>query len=408
MSIFDKFKKKIKSSNKNTEDSEDDSKRAHRYKHRIRAIRAKKFSVIAIILIAVVITTAIIWISYNNKVYYDYSVSGSVEYKKVEGSNVISFGTKFLTYSADGIHCTNAKGTDVWSVPFEMQSPMVAVSGEYVACADLNGRTVYVFGSDGEKGRIQTSSPIKNIDVSGDGVVVVVTEDDDVTPIDVYTYDGQKIVTFRTTMSKSGYPLAISISDNSKLFAVSYLYLDSGTLTTKLALYNFGDVGQNETDNLVSGYDYKDEVIPVVEFLNNSTLVAIGSDKLLFFSGKERPTNSASVDLEEEILAAFYGDNKTGLLFADTTGAGRYRLDTYSSKGNKLSSIIVDLEYTDIFYANDMIVIYNSTSAVIYKSNGKLKYRGDFDDSVALMIPTSSPLKYTLVTPDSIKSIKLK
>ena len=36
------------------------------------------------------------------------------------------------------------------------------------------------------------------------------------------------------------------------------------------------------------------------------------------------------------------------------------------------------------------------------------KYRGDFDESVALMIPTSDPIKYTLVTADSIKSIKLK
>ena len=396
---------------KNSDDNRDENTNVvdrHVFKKRIRAHKFRIFSVGMIVAIVAIVIIFIMWNSYYKKVYSDYEVNSQVDCHMIEGSSVLSYGTQFLTYSADGIHCTNAKGKDIWSVPFEMQNPMVAVEGDYIACADLNGRKIYVFNCDGELGEIKTGAPVKSLDVSGDGVVVVTSEDDEVTPIDVYYYDGSKIANFRTTMSKSGYPLAMTLSPNSKLFAVSYLYLDSGSLTTKLAMYNFGDVGKNETDNLVSGYDFQGEIIPIVDFMDNDTLYAVANDKLIFFEGKERPTNSASVDIDEEILAVYGGSSDVGLLFADATGEGKYRLDTYSPKGKLKSSIIFNLEYTDIFYANDMVVIYNSSSALVYRTNGTKKYAGDFKEPVALMIPTKSPVKYTLVTQEAIKSITLK
>ena len=70
--------------------------------------------------------------------------------------------------------------------------------------------------------------------------------------------------------------------------------------------------------------------------------------------------------------------------------------------------IYFDIEYTDIFFANGMVVIYNGSSAEIYRTDGKLKYKNDFDEMVALMIPTSSATKYTIVTQDAIKNITLK
>lgn len=402
MGVVTKFRKKPET---NKEENKVDR---HSFKRRIIAHKARVFTAVAVALIAICIIVAIIWISYYNKVYSDYEVTRSVPCEKVEGSNVLSYGSKFLTYSCDGMHCTNSKGKDTWSEPFEMQSPMVAVAGEYVACADFNGRKVYVFNTSGVLGEIQTGAPIKDIDISKDGIIVVVTEDDEVTPIDIYYYDGTKVANFRTTMSKSGYPIEVAISDNSKLLAVSYLYLDSGKLTTKLAMYNFGDVGQNETDNLVSGYDYEDEVIPSLKFIESDKLVAVGNDKLLFFKGKERPTNTETITIDEEIQAVFYGDGNVGLLFADKTGKARNRLDVYNSDGKKKSSIYFDIEYTDIFFANGMVVIYNGSSAEIYRTDGKLKYKNDFDEMVALMIPTSSATKYTIVTQDAIKNITLK
>ena len=357
------------------------------------------------VLIAVIV---VVLIKFSNKVYTDYEVIDRVKFSKIDGSSVFSYNDQFITYSKDGIHCTNSKGKDTWSVPFEMQNPMVDICGEYVAAADRNGRTAYVFNYTGELGRIETNLPIKKLAVSGTGVIAIITEDEDNTPINLYKYDGTKIATFRTTMSKSGYPMAIDISENGKLFIVSYLYLDNGELTSKVAFYNFGDVGQNESDNLVSGYDYADVVVPSVGFLNEKYSYACASNKLVFFDGKERPTNLATVELTEEVQAIYSGDEHIGLLYLDSTGEAKYRLDIYNEKGQKESSVKFNKEYSDIFFANNQVIIYNATSAAIYKDNGRLKYDSSFKESVALMIPTSSKTKYILVTSDSIQTIVLK
>lgn len=400
MSVITPFRKK-------ENDSENSEKRPS-LGRRLFAHKMRIFGVVAIAVIAVIVAIVILYVSYSNKLYKSYSVKKSVKYHRVEGTNVLSFDDKFLTYSKDGIHCTDSKGKDRWSVPYEMQNPVVAKRGEYVAVTDTNGREVHVFNFNGELGTIRTVSPIKNMAISGDGVVVVVTEEDNLTLINVYYYDGGLIATFRTTMDKSGYPVDIGISDNSKLIAVSYLYVDSGKLTSKVAFYNFGDVGQNEIDNLVSGYDYEGKVIPIIEFLDDRTAFALANDRLMFYSGKERPTNTANIELKEEVQSVFYGDDNVGLLYMDTSGKGKYRIDIYSSSGKKISSHIFTMEFTDIFFANGMVVIYNSTEALIYKESGRKKFEGKFSDSVSLMIPTSSPIKYVLVTQDAIKTIQLK
>lgn len=371
------------------------------------AHRARLFGAFFFCFIAIVVVVVISYISKNSQVYTEYQVINSVECKLSENSKILNFQNMFVSYSVDGIHCTDTKGKDVWSTPFEMQTPMLDMCGQYIAVADYNGRNIYIFDSTGEIGNIQTSAPIKNIAVSGSGTVVVLTDNDSQTPIDIYHYTGKKIASFRTTMSKSGYPVTFGISDDSKLLMVSYLYVDNGVLTTKLAFYNFGEVGKNETDNLVSGYDYQGELVPVVGFLNNTSSYAIANDKLVFFEGKERPVNSGNIMLQENIQAVFTGDNCIGLLYYDNSGEHRYRLDIYGA--NKLKSqIYFDEEYSDIFFANGMVVIYNAIQALVYSQTGNLKFEGMFSEGVRLMIPTSSYTRYTVVHDNSIETIVLK
>lgn len=378
------------------------------FKKRIIAHRARIVSVALGIMIALGV---IIFVSYNSYVlreYQSYVVTNEVERVNVSGSRVIGYGTQFITYSADGIHCTDSKGNDVWSFPYEMQSPMVEVNGNYVACADYNGRNIYIFNNNGTAGTIQMNVPIKKICVSATGVVAVIVEEGNITLIYLFYYDGTQIASFRTSMSKSGYPLALGISDDSKLVGISYLYVDSGKITTKIAFYNFGEVGQNEADNLVSGYDYQEEIIPVIKFLNAKTAFALANNKLIFYEGRERPVNKANILLQEQVHAVFYGDERVGLVYLNSTGETKYKMDVYTTQGKIENTFYFDMEYSDIFFANNRVVIYNAGSALIYDNQGHLKFDGDFEDSVSLIIPTNSDTKYVLVTPNSIQTIALQ
>ena len=55
-----------------------------------------------------------------------------------------------------------------------------------------------------------------------------------------------------------------------------------------------------------------------------------------------------------------------------------------------------------------MIVIYNASSAMIFADNGNLKYQGDFEEAVLLMIPAGSGQRYILVMKDEIQTIILR
>ena len=268
-------------------------------KSKIMALRMRRFAGTLGVLIVIAAAFMILYYQFQNKVYSQYEVISAVDRVQVETSNVLSFNNYLLTYSKDGIHCTDSKGNDIWSAPFEMQEPIVKICGDYVAVTDYNGRNIYIFNSSGEVGTIQTNNPIRSLQVAANGVIAAVVDGGDITPIYLYRYDGTQIASFRTSMTKSGYPLAIGMSQNSKLVGVSYLYLDKGKLTTKVAFYNFDEVGKNETDNLVSGYDYQNEVVPIIEFLDESTAFAVANDKLMFYQGKERPTNIANIMLHE-------------------------------------------------------------------------------------------------------------
>ena len=387
--------------------AEGDTKQIN-YKKKLFAHRARIFTGVLFFLIAAMVIVIVAYKSYLQRQYTSYSTISEVERKNIEGTKVISFGTEFITYSADGIHCSDSKGVDIWSYPYEMQAPMVDVNGKYAACADYNGRRISIFDNEGTLGNIDLNMPVKKICISGTGVVAAIVDDKDVTYISLYYYDGSKIASIRTSMSNSGYPLAIGISDDSKLVCVSYLYLDSGNMTTKLAFYNFGEVGQNEPDNLVAGYNYDEVIIPKIGFFDSKNSFALANDRLLFFEGREKPSNIGNVMLQEEVHAVFYGDGKVGLVYLNPDGESKYRMDVYDSQGKSINSVKFDLEYSDIFFANGKTVIYNSTEAIIYSDSGVCKFEGSFDEPISLLLPTNSDLKYVIVTTDAIKTIVLQ
>ncbi|MDE6531679.1 MAG: hypothetical protein K2K96_13055 [Lachnospiraceae bacterium] len=375
---------------------------------RIMILRMRKFAAMTVAVAVIAVIILVCYISFINYAYTGYEVISSVEKIQTDNSHILSFGTCFLSYSSDGIRCIDEKGNDIWSCPFEMQNPMIEINGDYVAVADYVGRTIYIFNHTGELGTIQTNLPIRDIEVAGNGVVAAVLDNGDVTSISLYYYDGNEIGFFRTTMSKSGYPLDIGMSADGTLVAVSYLYLDNGTLTSKVAFYNFGEVGQNKTDNLVGGYDYQNEMVPLVGFMNDSTAFAVANDKLMFYRGSQKPTSQRDIFLKEEIRSVYYGDKYIGLTYINPTAESRYLIDIYNTSGDLKNTLPIDMEYQEIFFNDDYVVIYNAASCIIYNINGNIKYQGDFEESVLLMIPTNSVLRYVLVLPDQIQTIVLR
>ena len=66
----------------------------------------------------------------------------------------------------------------------------------------------------------------------------------------------------------------LSVSEDGLLIMVTYQFVEGSSTKSYVAFYNFGTVGQNKVDNIVSGFTYDDVVIPQVAYLDKDTAVA--------------------------------------------------------------------------------------------------------------------------------------
>ena len=276
-----------------------------------------------------------------------------------------------------------------------------------MAVGDYNGHIIYNIDQNGTVQEIDTNLPIRSLTVSANGVVAAVLEDGSVTWINVYNPSGEKAVGIKTTMQKSGYPMSISLSDNGKLMEVAYLRVESGSMKGVVSFYNFDEVGQNYTDTMVSSYEYADSVIPCCAFMNGSTAFSVADNQLVLYEGAEIPKSIFQVLLSEEIVDVFYSEKYLGLVFWGTEGTEKYRLDVYDTGGSLVLSYPFSMEYRDIIFSRDNLIIYNEAECLIAGLNGREKYRGDITEQTYLLKALGGN-RYLAVTKDSLDTIEMK
>ena len=232
-------------------------------------------------------------------------------------------------------------------------------------------------------------------------------DDNDVYWIYIYDVNGEEITRARTTMEQSGYPLAIEMSPNGKLLGVSYLYLDAGTVRNNVAFYNLGEVGQNYTDQYMSGYIYQ-EIVPELRYLNESTAMAISDGRLMVYSGSEKPTETKGVIWNDTVKAVYWGDENVILICNGTAGRSKYLMKVYDLTGTMVLEKEFDLEYSDIQSQNGIITIYNSGEILVVTLDGRERYVGSFGGGVRKIISTSTKYKYLVLFENTFKVIELE
>jgi hypothetical protein len=365
------------------------------------------YRILIVVIIAAIIGIAM-YHNYRTMIYTDYTVLRTMEYQEASTASYLKFNNNIIRYSSDGISAFNMDNEMLWNQPFQMQSPIVDVCGDYVAVGDYKKSKIYVLNSEGSQGEIDTTLPIQKLCVSGTGNVAVILEEGDVTWVKLFNKEGQNVANDRTTMDKSGYPVNIAISDDGIMLCVSYLRIDGAALTSSVAYYNFGNVGQNEIDNLVAGYNFSNSIVSYVEFMNANTSFAVGDNRLEIFKGAQKPENVFETEITEEIRSVFHNEDYIGLVYSEGRSDNPYHIDVYNTSGDIVYSKDFSLNYSDIQFNKDLVIIYNSDDCVIYNMNDVEKYSGRFKESIVKLVPTDSITRYLLVMGNKTEEIQLK
>lgn len=388
------------------QENDSDKKSLDNMLARHRQIRLYTILVVLALLAAVAAGSYITW---KNKIYIGYQVIQQSEWVRALESKSINLGGTIFTYSNDGMSCTDLRGKTIWNQTYEMQNPEIRTCGKTVAVGDYNGRKIYVANTQGMIGTVETTMPIRDFSVSANGVVAAVLDDSTVTSIYLYnSATGESFADFKTRMSNSGYPIAVDVSSDGSLAAVCYIKVEKGKMVSNIGFYNFSAVGQNYTDNFVSGYAYPDAVVPLIHFMANDTVFALADNRQMFFKGKQKPESLSETMISEEIQSVFYDDSHVGLVFFNTAAETTYRLEVYDTSAKKVSEIAFDLDYKEIVFDSSGIIIYNDNECLIYDWDDRLKYQGLFQERVTCFIPGKSISRHTLVTENAIQTIELQ
>lgn len=393
----------VQNMNSNHEDDQED------YKLKIKRHKRKVALIAAAIAIAVIGLILFIWSRLDSIKYSDYTISKSVNRDDTETAKYIDYGEGYLRYSNDGISYYSKKGNVIWNQTYEMQNPQIKICSDSIAVGDINGSSIYIFNQSGMVGSVDTSLSIVQVEIAKQGVVAAVLEDTNANYINLYSTDGEKIYTVKTTLAGDGYPLDISISDDATKLIASYVYVNGDSIKTNVVFYNFSEVGQNETERIVGGFNHYDSVIvPDVEFVNDTTAVAIGENVVSIYHIKEYPSLSKEIQIDSEIDRIFISDDYIGLVLKNSDSVDIYKMVVYDLSGKKKFEKTFNTQYSTIKFDGDSILMYNDKVFTLMNMHGKVQLTQNFDLPIESILSTGTRGDYVLISSKYIQNIRLK
>jgi hypothetical protein len=354
----------------------------------------------------VVIIAAILML--DGRTYSDYTVISSVNRDDTESAKYEAFNGGYIRYSDDGAAYYNIKGNAVWNQTFSMQNPQIKVCDEWVAIGDINGSTIYIFDTKGMIGSVDTSLSISQIEVAHQGIVAAVLEDSTANYINLYNTDGNKIYTVKTTLAGDGYPMDISISEDATKLIASYLYVNGDSIKTNVVFYNFSEVGQNETERVVGGFNHYDStIVGDVQFIDSTTAVAIGENVMSIYQIKEYPSLQKEIELDNGIERVFFSSKYIGIVADDSESGNLYKLTVYDTNAKKVCETTFNTQYDDIRFDGKSVIMSSATEFSLVNLKGKVLTRLDVDLPIEGILPTNNRGRYIMVNSKYVQDIKL-
>lgn len=376
------------------------------YQSRISRHRRNVFRKTVITTGVAVAAVFLVMLYVEKRSYNDYKVLQKSDQEDIISTNYVEMDGKILRYSPDGVSLISSKMESVWSEIYDMQNPVADVNGTKAVIADKDGTALEIYDKSGKTGSVTTSYSIVKARISESGLVAAILDGGEDTWINFYSSDGSLIAENQTRIDDPGYPLDVAVSDDGVVMMVTYQFVDGGETTSYVAFYNFGDVGQNEEDRIVSGYTYEGVVIPQIQYLDNNQSVALRDDGFTLYKGKQIPKENKTVEVDKEIISTFYDADMVGLVFKNDNKEKQYTMEVYTTGGKLKFKKDFNIPYTTIKLSGGNILMYNSSQMCVINSRGVEKYMGSVDGTIKDFFKIGMN-RYLLVLDSGVNVIKL-
>lgn len=206
-----------------------------------------------------------------------------LEFESDSKSVFRTYGKGFLQCTKDGVKFFQEVGSQKWNDTYTMKSPTIISEGQYTVVVELLGRQAVVYDKTGKKYAISTEGNIVQVSLNINGYLGIITNNKTGYQTLIYDNQGSEIGK-RIEESKDVYPMSVAISNDNRVFVVSYLDTTDIELKSKiLFFYIYKDDAINYTDNMFASIEGEEsnEIIPVLKYMQDGNLIAV-SDKRIF------------------------------------------------------------------------------------------------------------------------------
>lgn len=387
----------------------------YRGKHSSRSTSNRRYSVkkrkkrrilIAILVaLAIVLVVGGIWAFLRFHTFDSYKVKANLDIANSdERTNYVSFKGGYIKCAGDGITCFDKKGV-IWAETFEMTQPLIDTCESYVAVADLKGSDIYIYNESGQVNRFSLSHPIVDIEVSEQGVVAAATNDGASNFIEVLDKEGKELITAKSVFSSSGYLMDITLSEDGSTLAAAFVYVSEGTLESKVVFYDFKGEGE-----ISGGFNqYSDTLVTNVEFLNPSTVCAVGDNAITIYKVKSKPEIAyEELGLPYEIQSVFFDTNRVGMIVEEENSDTSYTVKVFNASGKELADFGIDFPYNHVAFSGRNVMLHSVNDCEIYSFAGIRKFAYSFDERIEALLPCGSGRDYIYATANNTEFIRIK
>ncbi|MCH1984407.1 DUF5711 family protein [Ruminococcus sp. OA3] len=400
-------KRKQQSPRENTKAAPGKNQEPEAYRKRIMDHRKRiliRTGIVAVVIVAVVLIAKTVVERWH---YKDYKVVSSSVQEDTMSTSYVQLDNYLLKYTGDGASLLGSSGKSLWTQAYEMNNPTADACGTTSVIYDEKGTNMVIFGRGGKMGEVSTEMPILKAKVASQGVVAAILEDGENTWINFYSTSGAQIATGMTRVDSPGYPVDLAVSPDGLLIMVTYLYVEDNKTTSYVAFYNFGNTGQGQMDNMVSGYTYEGTLVPQVAYMREGKSVAFCDDGFVLYTGKQIPKVDCEVKVEKEIISTFYNADYVGMVFRSDDAEKQYTLVLYNANGKQVFEENFNIEYTSIKISDDQILMNNDTQLCVFSLKGHEKFNGNLDEGSIKDVFKIDANRYQVIVDSGIKTIKL-
>ena len=363
-------------------------------------MKKARIAIIALLLIGVV--GVAVFFTMKNREYTGYEAVRELENSEV--SDYTAVDGRLIRCGTEGAQAVSEDGTLLWNITYgTMKNPSFSFCEKMTVIADIGAKQYLLTDGTGMTKTYSTPYQIQAICVARQGVTAVLMNGADKDYICLYDKDGALLSEIETVVARDGFPLAIALSPDGKKLLTSYMKVEGDEPESSVTFYNFGEVGQNYTRNLVGQVQYSECLVPRLAFWDNETAVVLGENVLELFSMKEIPASIQKKEISAEIKSVAFGEY---LCMITENKDGQEVLEAYDKSGNVCMKKVTTFPYVGMHTAGNEVVLYSYSGCEIYEIGEGLRYTGTFESGVRHLFVIGGN-RYYLVENRRVRVIRL-